>query len=118
MGDETAVSGTFSSLFSKTRECSSILPKENFSNVADLFRVLGDATRIHIMHLLLKNDELCVQELAEQTQMNASAVSHHLRTLRQENLVKQRRSGKNVFYRTSDTHVLEIIQLAMIHANH
>lgn len=91
------------------------LPRRGFYNAAGLFKVLGDPTRIHIIYVLSENSELCVQDLSASIKLNGSAISHHLRILRQKKLVKQRRIGKNVFYSLKDDHVIEIIKLAIIH---
>lgn len=114
MGDERIVSVSGIKLQSGQGERIPDLPDRKLLAVANLFKALGDATRIHIMYALMENTELCVKELAENTQMNASAVSHHLRILRQEKLVRQRRNGKQIFYSMSDSHVLQISQKVII----
>ena len=114
MGDERIVSVSGIKLQSGIGERTTTPPDRKLLAVANLFKVLGDATRIDIMYSLMENTELCVQELAESTQMNASAVSHHLRILRQEKIVRQRRNGKQIFYSMSDSHVLQILQKAII----
>lgn len=77
----------------------SFLPSDdiNLSHVAELFKALGDETRIRILWSLV-DGEMCVNELAEQIAMTKSAVSHQLRELRMTNLVKNRRDGKQIYY--------------------
>lgn len=83
-------------------------------DVAELFKIFGDSTRIRILYALL-SQELCVCELATLLTMTKSAVSHQLRILRQTKLVKNRRRGKEVYYSLDDDHVATIINLALEH---
>ncbi len=84
-------------------------------DVAELFKIFGDSTRIRILSALLA-DELCVCDICSLLNMTKSAVSHQLRILRQTKLVKNRRSGKEVYYSLDDDHVASIINLALEHA--
>ncbi len=84
-------------------------------DVAELFKIFGDSTRIRILSALLA-DELCVCDICSLLNMTKSAVSHQLRILRQTKLVKNRRSGKEVYYSLADNHVVSIINLALEHA--
>ncbi len=84
-------------------------------DVAELFKVFGDSTRIRILSALL-TDELCVCDICSLLNMTKSAVSHQLRILRQTKLVKNRRSGKEIYYSLDDDHVASIINLALEHA--
>lgn len=88
--------------------------EEMLYDLADLFKVLGDSTRIRILRVLY-NGELCVTDIAEQLGMTASAVSHQLRVLKQSRLVKFRRDGKTIFYDLDDDHVFSILQQGMEH---
>ena len=72
--------------------------------LADLFRVFGDSTRIKILYAL-HDSELCVQDIADAVQLSQSAVSHQLRVLKDSKLVRFRREGKTVFYALDDDHV-------------
>ena len=72
--------------------------------LADLFRVFGDSTRIKILYALHDN-ELCVQDIANAVQLSQSAVSHQLRVLKDSKLVRFRREGKTVYYALDDDHV-------------
>ena len=83
-------------------------------DVSELFKVLGDSTRIRILHLL-RQKEKNVTEIAEELNMNQSAISHQLRILKQNCLVKSRREGKAVFYSLADGHVRTIINQGMEH---
>ena len=82
--------------------------------LADLFRVFGDSTRIKILYALHDN-ELCVQCIAESVQLSQSAVSHQLRVLRDAKLVRFRREGKTVYYALDDDHVRSILSMGMDH---
>lgn len=82
--------------------------------LADLFRVFGDSTRIKILYAL-HDQELCVQDIAAAVALSQSAVSHQLRVLKASKLVKFRREGKTVFYSLDDDHVRSIIALGMEH---
>ncbi|MDD3229502.1 MAG: metalloregulator ArsR/SmtB family transcription factor [Oscillospiraceae bacterium] len=79
-------------------------PRQEVSRVAGYFKVLSDHSRIHILTVLL-NDECCVNDLAASLGISKSAVSHQLRILRSECLVKSRRVGKQIFYSISDAYV-------------
>lgn len=83
-------------------------------DLAELFKVFGDSTRIRILYVLLQS-ELCVCDLAEALGMTQSAVSHQLRILKQARLVTGRREGKSVFYALADDHVRSIIDQGKEH---
>ena len=82
--------------------------------LADLFRVFGDSTRIKILYALHDN-ELCVQDIANAVQLSQSAVSHQLRVLKDSKLVRFRRDGKTVYYALDDDHVRSILSMGMDH---
>lgn len=77
-------------------------------DLAELFKVFGDSTRIRILFVLFEA-EVCVCDLAEALNMTQSAISHQLKILRQNKLVKSRREGKSIFYSLADEHVRTII---------
>ena len=77
-------------------------------DLAELFKVFGDSTRIRILFVLFEA-EVCVCDLAEALGMTQSAISHQLRILKQNKLVKNRREGKSIFYSLADEHVRTII---------
>jgi DNA-binding transcriptional ArsR family regulator len=88
--------------------------EEDLLNLADLFKVFGDSTRIRIICALL-NAEMCVCDIAALLGMTKSAISHQLRALRQTKLVKHRRSGKVVYYSLDDAHVGTIFDQGLVH---
>lgn len=87
---------------------SSMPEEEELYDLAELFKVFGDSTRIRILFVLFES-EVCVCDLAETLHMTQSAISHQLRILKQSKLVKSRREGKSVFYSLADGHVRTII---------
>ena len=89
-------------------------PEEELYDLAELFKVFGDSTRIRILFVLFEA-EVCVCDLAEALHMTESAISHQLRILKQNKLVKSRRSGKSVFYSLDDDHVRMIIAAGQQH---
>lgn len=91
------------------------MPKEEtLYDLSELFKVFGDSTRIRILYVLFEG-EVCVCDLANILQMSQSAISHQLRILKINKLVKNRREGKSVFYSLADDHVRTIINNAMEH---
>lgn len=84
-------------------------------DLAELFRIFGDTTRIKILYALFES-ELCVSDIAQILGMSQSSVSHQLRILKASKLVKFRREGKSIFYSLDDEHVRSIIALGMEHA--
>ena len=92
----------------------SLPDEELLYDLADLFKVFGDTTRIKILYALM-GQELCVADLAELIGATQSAVSHQLRTLKQARLVKFQRDGKNVIYSLSDDHVYTVLAQGMTH---
>lgn len=85
--------------------------------MAELFRALGDTSRIQIIAALTMN-EMNVGELADLAQISHSAVSHHLRHLRQMKLVRARKDGRHVFYSLDDDHVRDLFRCGLEHAQH
>ncbi|WP_160670516.1 metalloregulator ArsR/SmtB family transcription factor [Clostridium sp. C8-1-8] len=92
----------------------SIPQEETLYDLADLFKVLGDSTRIKILCALFQA-EMCVCDIAALLAMNQSAISHQLRVLKQSRLVKFRREGKVVYYSLDDEHVKSIFDQGLIH---
>lgn len=88
--------------------------EEKLYDLAELFKVFGDSTRIRILFVLFEA-EVCVCDLAEALNMTQSAISHQLRILKQNKLVKSRREGKSVFYSLADGHVRTIIDQGLEH---
>ena len=89
-------------------------PDEEMLRVSELFKVLGDGTRMRILFVLLMS-EMCVCDLSETLGMSVSAVSHQLRILRQAHLVRYRRVGKTVFYALADDHVKTLLSQGLDH---
>ena len=91
------------------------IPEETeLYDLADLFKVFADSTRIRILFVLFES-EVCVCDLAKVLNMTQSAVSHQLRILKQNKLVKNRREGKSIFYSLADDHVRTIISMGREH---
>ena len=91
------------------------MPEETeLYDLAELFKVFGDSTRIRILFVLFEA-EVCVCDLAKVLNMTQSAISHQLRILKQNKLVKNRREGKTVFYSLADEHVRTIIAQGQEH---
>lgn len=88
--------------------------EEELYDLAELFKVFGDSTRIRILFVLFEA-EVCVCDLAETLHMTQSAVSHQLKILKQAKLVNSRRDGKSVFYSLADDHVRTIIGQGLEH---
>ena len=91
--------------------------EEILADVAELFKVFGDTTRTRILSALFEA-ELCVCDIASLLNMTKSAVSHQLRILRQTKIVKNRKSGKEVYYSLDDGHISEIYKMALEHLKH
>ncbi len=92
----------------------SLPPEEELADMAELFKVFGDSTRIKILYILSQY-EMCVCDIAAVLSMTQPAVSYQLKVLKQAKLVKNRRSGKTVFYSLADSHVETIIGMAKEH---
>ena len=91
------------------------MPEETeLYDLAELFKVFGDSTRMRILFVLFEA-EVCVCDLAEALNMTQSAISHQLRSLKQNTLVKSRREGKSVFYSLADDHVRTIVDQGREH---
>jgi DNA-binding transcriptional ArsR family regulator len=92
----------------------SILDEPTAAQVAELFRSFSDASRVRILSILV-NGELNVGALAKIVGISESAVSHHLRGLRQMRLVSTRKDGKEVYYRVDDEHIIELFRQGVRH---
>ena len=88
--------------------------KEIVDKIAELFKAFGDPTRVQILFLLLQR-ERCVGDIAEAVQISQSAISHQLRILKQMDLIKFRRDGKNILYSLADDHVRTILEMGLEH---
>ena len=91
------------------------LPEENkMQYLAELFKIFGDTTRIRILFVLFES-EMCVCDMAETLNMTQSAISHQLRLLKANGLIRARRQGKSVFYSLADDHVSTIMKQGWEH---
>ena len=99
-------------------KCSNVwrddMQDEELMDLADLFKLFGDSTRLRILSELMEGEK-GVTELAETMRMTQSAVSHQLKTLKSGKLVKSRRAGKQMFYQLADDHVRTIIAMGREH---
>ena len=86
--------------------------EEELYDLAELFKVFGDSTRIRILHALFES-ELCVGDIAQILNLSQSAVSHQLKLLKDAKLVRFRREGKIIFYSLDDDHVRTILSMGM-----
>ena len=118
MAEETNLNGAYlhvhDQVVAQVRE--TLPPEQTLSDLAELFKIFGDATRIRIL-LVLFQSEVCVYDLAKLLNMTQSAISHQLAVLKKSKLVKYRREGKTVFYSLSDGHVRTIIDQGMEHVS-
>ena len=87
---------------------------EMLYDLAELFKVFGDTTRIKILYALFSN-EMCVCDIANLLNMTQSAISHQLRVLKQARLVKFRKEGKTVYYSLDDSHISQIFNCGLNH---
>lgn len=95
----------------------SMLDSSTFTDIAELFKVLGDYTRIRIIYALFKK-ELCVCDISEVLGMSQSSISHQLRILKAYRLVKFRKEGKVVFYSLDDEHIQKLFNSGLEHVKH
>lgn len=99
------------------REVSKKMPEEEkLYDLAELFKVFGDSTRIKILWAL-DESEMCVCDISALLSMSHSAISHQLRILKQAKLVKNRKSGKVVYYSLDDSHIKQIFNQGLEHIN-
>ena len=94
--------------------CDYIPPEEEIYYLSDLFKIFGDPTRIRILYIL-RDSEKCVNDIASALSMSQSSISHQLRILKQNRLVKFRREGKTVYYSLADDHVVTILDSGLEH---
>ncbi len=92
-----------------------MLDRQLVADTADLFKVLGDPTRMRLLYALSQR-ELCVCDLSAVLDMTQSAISHQLRVLRGARLVRHRKVGKIVYYSLADAHVVQLMEVGVDHA--
>lgn len=88
--------------------------QEQYESLSEFFKLFGDPTRLKILSLLF-HEELCVCDIAELLEMNPSAISHQLRILRQNRIIRSRRKGKNIYYALDDKHIEWIYNSGLEH---
>ena len=93
-----------------------VINEESLIDLAELFKVFGDSTRIRILYALF-DEELCVGDIAVKLNMTQSAISHQLRILKTSRLIKAERAGKLSIYSLADTHVASILSQGLEHVN-
>ena len=93
---------------------SSILDEHTAAHIAELFRAFGDPSRVRILSGIIEQ-EMNISTLAKLIGVTDSAVSHHMRGLRQMRMVKSRREGKEVYYYVDDPHIIELFQQGVRH---
>lgn len=93
-----------------------LLNEKKIIDLAELFKVFGDSTRMKIINVLL-NEELCVGDISDRINVTQSAVSHQLRILKSSKLVKYRKDGNLIYYSLDDMHVEKIFKLGCEHIN-
>ncbi len=94
-----------------------IISEEEAQDLADIFKILGNSTRIKILDVLAKS-EMCVCDIVAVLGINQSAVSHQLRLLRTSRLVKNRQEGKVVYYSLDDEHIEQLFKAGLDHVRH
>jgi ArsR family transcriptional regulator len=93
-----------------------LLDEDKIIDLAELYKIFGDSTRIKIINILIDN-ELCVNQISEKTNVSQSAISHQLRILKSSKLVKYRKEGNLIFYSLADDHVEKIFKIGCEHIN-
>lgn len=91
---------------------------EEASDLAELFRLMGDPNRVRILYALLEAGELCVAHIAEAVETSETKVSQAMRLLRSAGVVRNRRAGRNIYYRLDDSHVQMVLELTREHLAH
>ncbi|NLE22661.1 MAG: helix-turn-helix transcriptional regulator [Actinobacteria bacterium] len=95
-----------------------LVPSDVAGQMASVFKVLADQSRCRLMAAIIEAGELCVCDLAATVEMSESNVSHHLRVLRSNGLVRARRAGKMVFYSPDDAHIRLLLDITREHVEH
>lgn len=94
-----------------------MLDNDFINEISLFFKILGDNTRVKIL-FALDNNEMCVCDIANVLNMTKSSISHQLSFLKQNNIVKCNRVGKEVYYSLDDEHVKEVFEVAISHIKH
>ena len=96
---------------------SKMLDNEFITEISTFFKILGDNTRVKIL-FALDHNEMCVCDIANVLNMTKSSISHQLSYLKDLNIIKSRKSGKEVYYSLDDEHVKEVFEVAISHIEH
>lgn len=96
----------------------SLIPPETAGDLAQTFRLMGDPTRVRILYALLEAGELCVSDLAAAVETSETKVSQAMRLLRAAAVVRNRRDGRNIYYRLDDAHVRMLLDVSREHVDH
>ncbi len=112
---DSSCQGTDSANISRLKD--QLIPDHTVSGLADVFKALGDPTRVKIIFALMQS-ELCVHDVCAVLGMGQSAISHQLRYLRNLRIVKRRKVGKTVYYSLDDSHVEQIFVQTLQHFKH
>lgn len=94
------------------------LSEDEAAELADGFKLLGEPNRVRLLFALLDAGELCVGDLAAAVDVSETTVSHGMRLLRAAGIVRNRRSGRRIYYRLDDIHVAELLDLSRAHLGH
>lgn len=114
--DSCAVEGVSPAKVAAAR--AALVSQEEAEALGELFRLIGEPTRARILYALLEVGELCVCDIAATVDAAETSVSHALRLLRTAGIVRNRREGRNVFYRLDDAHVRILLDLSREHLRH
>ena len=95
-----------------------MIPNDEANQLTELFRLLGDPTRVQILYALVEVGELCVCDLAAVVDVPETSISHALRLLRTAGVVRNRKSGRMVYYSLSDAHVRLLLDVSAEHLRH
>jgi len=91
-----------------------LIPEDDIVDISDIFKILGDPTRLRIV-AALRIRELCVGDLSALMEISLSGVSHQLRLLKKARIVRTRREGKMIYYSLDDTHIESLLDIALNH---
>lgn len=88
---------------------------DDMLGMAEIFKALADPTRVKVAYMLDRGGELCVCDVAEVLGSSTATASHHLRTLKNKNIAKSRKAGKNVYYSLKDDHIRTLLHMTLEH---
>lgn len=94
------------------------LPSEDVDRITELFRLIGEPTRVRLLYALVEAGEMCVCDLAAVVEVPETSVSHALRLLRMAGIVRTRRDGRMIYYSLTDAHVRLLLDITTEHLHH